>query len=415
MESADVFNPPSHSVKDFDYSLPAEKIANYPLQKRDGSRLLVYKDGNITDRRYDQIDQFLEAGSLLVFNNTRVIQARLHFKTNTGATIEIFCLEPDDMHAEVNAAMQTRGKLRWKCLVGEYKKWKEPLIQLEIPGEKEETILSARLIEKIADAFVIELAWTPPHLTFAEILEKAGKIPLPPYIKREQGEDDKDRYQTVYAKHEGSVAAPTAGLHYTSDLFDKIRNKNIDVDYLTLHIGAGTFKPIKSELVADHIMHSEQFVVEKVFIEKLIARLNYGITAVGTTSLRTLESLYWLGLKIHSGLFDPEDGITVKQWDPYMLNATVSPREALEAIVSFLEQTGQLEMLTRTQLLIVPGYQWKIANALATNFHQPKSTLVMLVAAFVGEDWKKIYDHALEHDYRFLSYGDGSLLFRNQD
>lgn len=413
MDISGVVSRPSLVVKEFDYDLPSERIAVYPMEKRDSSKLLVYKKGCITDAIYRQVDEFLTAGSLMVFNNTRVIQARLHFKTATGATVEIFCLEPQDKHVEVNQAMQTTGKIRWQCLVGELKKWKEPVIQLRIPGEDAEILLSAVRLEKDGDTFVIEFSWTPDYFSFAEILEKAGRIPLPPYIKRELNEDDKQRYQTIYALHEGSVAAPTAGLHYTPAIFEKLNRKPIDIDYLTLHIGAGTFKPVKSETIEGHEMHSEQLLVEKNFIEKLIGHLEQGIIAVGTTSLRTLESLYWLGLRIHDGLFDENEEIAVKQWDPYLLDDHLEPLEALRAVLSFLEKKGQHTMLTRTQVLIVPGYKWKVVNILATNFHQPKSTLVMLVAAFIGEDWKKVYRHALENNYRFLSYGDGSLLFRS--
>ena len=412
MKLPEAIAPFSHSVKDFDYDLPLEKIGSYPLKKRDDSKLLVYKNGEIEDAYYHRVDEFLDSGSLLVFNNTRVVQARLHFKTSTGATVEIFCLEPEDKHVEVNQAMQTTGGLRWKCLVGELRKWKEEKIRLHISGEAEKAVLSAKLVEREADAFVIEFSWTPAQLTFAEILEKAGKIPLPPYIKRELSEEDKERYQTIYALQDGSVAAPTAGLHYNAEIFEKLRKKHIDVDYLTLHVGAGTFKPIKTESIADHEMHSEQLVVEKVFIQKLLDYLDKGVVSVGTTSLRTLESLYWLGLKIRLGLFSQGDEVAVKQWDPYSLDASLSAEEALKALLTFLDESKQDVMLTRTGILIVPGYQWKIVDALATNFHQPKSTLIMLVAAFIGKDWRRIYDHALQNDYRFLSYGDGSLLVR---
>ena len=413
MELPAISNDFSIPVKEFDYPLPQDRIATFPKEQRDSSKLLVYRNGSVEDSIYRRVDEFLAPGSLLVFNNTRVVQARLHFKTSTGSTIEIFCLEPDDKHIEVNQAMQATGSLKWKCLVGELRKWKEEWIRLEMPDSEGNIVLSARLLSRESDAFVIEFAWTPATLTFAEILEKAGKIPLPPYIKRELSEEDKKRYQTIYAEHEGSVAAPTAGLHYTPEIFARFQEKNIEVDYVTLHIGAGTFKPIKTETVAEHEMHSEQLVVEKAFIEKLIASIDREIVAVGTTSLRTIESLYWLGLRIHQGLFKAEEDVAVKQWDPYQLNPSIPAKEALKAIVLFLRNSGQEIMLCRTQLLIVPGYEWKIVNVLATNFHQPKSTLIMLVAAFIGDNWKQVYNHALENDYRFLSYGDGSLLFRN--
>lgn len=414
MESNDGANPFSHSVSDFDYDLPAENIAVYPMQKRDESKLLVYRNGRIDDARYFQIDQFLPGGSLMVFNNTRVVQARLYFKTSLGATIEVFCLEPEDQHIEVNLSMQTTGRIRWKCLVGELRKWKEDTISLQLKDLADVITLSARLISRESDAFIVEFTWTPSLLTFAEILERAGRMPLPPYIKRELDEEDKSRYQTIYADHEGSVAAPTAGLHYTPEIFVNLKNKNIDIGYVTLNIGAGTFKPIKTETVEGHKMHSEQFLVEKTFISKLVGHLDKGIVAVGTTSLRTLESLYWLGVKMSEGKFRYEEDVAVKQWDPYLSASSLTPKEALEAVLTYLNDRREDLIITRTQLLIVPGYKWKVVDVLATNFHQPKSTLVMLVASFIGDNWKAIYDHALINEYRFLSYGDGSLLFREQ-
>jgi S-adenosylmethionine:tRNA ribosyltransferase-isomerase len=412
MESPRNVDPGSYLIEDFNYALPNERIATFPLKERDQSQLLVLKNGHITDARYYQIDQFLNPDSLLIANTTRVVRARLHFKTMAGATIEIFCLEPEDKKIEVNQAMQKTESTRWRCLVGELRKWKEEIIYLAIPDEKGHVILSAKRIVKEGDSLIIEFKWQPTHLTLAEILEKSGKVPLPPYIKREENDEDKNTYQTIYAQYDGSVAAPTAGLHFTDTIFNNLKKKNVDISYLTLHIGAGTFKPVSSEMVADHKMHSEQILIEKEFIQKLLLYIDKEIIAVGTTSLRTLESMYWLGLKIHQGLFNPHTEISVGQWDPYNLVATITPREALEEIIKFLDKNDQQVLLTRTQLLIVPGYEWKIVNILATNFHQPKSTLIMLVAAFIGEDWRKIYNHALENNYRFLSYGDGSLLFR---
>ncbi|MFN6945735.1 MAG: S-adenosylmethionine:tRNA ribosyltransferase-isomerase [Cytophagaceae bacterium] len=400
-------------VNQFNYDLPSDRIAAFPLEKRDSSKLLVYKNGSIRDAVYHQIDQFLPADSLLVFNNARVVQARLFFKTSTGAGIEIFCLEPAGKHLEVSQAMQQTERTQWKCLVGGAKKWREEKIALEIKLGESLIILTAKLIGKESDAFIVEFCWTPEGLSFGEILETAGRVPLPPYIKRELEEEDKKRYQTIYAQHAGSVAAPTAGLHFTPEVFDTLREKNISLEYLTLHIGAGTFKPVKTDNIREHEMHSEQILVEKHFILKLINSLEKGVVAVGTTSLRTLESLYWLGLKLHLGVADLSKEITIDQWDPYELDSSLSTKQALEALLAHLEEQNQNVLLTRTRLMIVPGYEWKIVKVLATNFHQPKSTLVMLVAAFVGEDWKKIYAHALQNDYRFLSYGDGSLLFRS--
>lgn len=400
------------SVKDFEYELPPERIATHPMDKRDDSRLLVYKNEQINNAKYYDIDQYLSPGSLLVFNNTRAVQARLHFKTSTGANVEIFCLEPQDIQKDVAFAMQSKGGVRWKCLVGELRKWKDDQLHLHISNAMSDFILSAKLIQREEDAFIIEFTWTPPEITFAEILESAGRIPLPPYIKRELTEADKQQYQTVYALREGSVAAPTAGLHFTKELLATLEKKKIDIDYLTLHVGAGTFKPIKSQTIAEHDMHSEQFIVERRFVERLIDHLESEIVAVGTTSLRTIESLYWLGVKILVGGFPENDEVAVKQWDPYLLKGSVSAKQALEALLYYLQDSKQDKILTRTQILIIPGYQWKLVNVLATNFHQPKSTLIMLVASFIGNDWKKVYSYAMENNYRFLSYGDGSLLFR---
>jgi S-adenosylmethionine:tRNA ribosyltransferase-isomerase len=400
------------SVDNFNYHLPPERIASTPLTQRDESKLLVYKNGQINDAVYLHIDQFLPSGSLLVFNNSKVVQARLNFKTTSDANVEIFCLEPASKQIEINTAMQSKGKVVWRCLVGELRKWKEERLNRSIPFKNKSFVLSAKLLEKEKDTFLIQFEWDNPEITFAEILETAGNLPLPPYIKRNVQEEDKVRYQTIYANHKGSVAAPTAGLHFTDRIFNNLKAKNIGYDYVTLHIGAGTFKPVKTPSVAEHEMHSEQLVLELDFIKNLISHLNKDIIAVGTTSLRTLESLYWLGVKIDHLEYNLHNDITLEQWDAYKLKSILTAEESLKAIVKYLEMKGDRMLLTRTQLLIVPGYDWKIVNGLVTNFHQPKSTLIMLVAAFIGEDWKKIYNHAFENNYRFLSYGDGSLLLR---
>lgn len=400
------------SVDDFNYLLPPERIATAPLKQRDESKLLVYNKGEITDSVYLNIDQFLPAGSLLVFNNSKVVQARLNFRTVADANVEIFCLEPASRQMEINAAMQSRDKVLWRCLVGELRKWKEEKLYKSIQAENKTIVLSAKLVEKEKDTFIIEFEWEDNEITFAELLEKAGNLPLPPYIKRSVQDEDKIRYQTIYAHHEGSVAAPTAGLHFTENIFNNLKAKNIRYDYVTLHIGAGTFKPVKTPSVAQHEMHSEQIVLDIDFIKRLISQLNKEIIAVGTTSLRTLESLYWLGVKIDRLKFNLDTDITLDQWDAYSLKPGLKVEEALKAILLYLEMRGERVLLTRTQLLIVPGYEWKIVKGLVTNFHQPKSTLIMLVAAFIGEEWRNIYKHALKNDYRFLSYGDGSLLLR---
>lgn len=400
------------SVDHFNYLLPPERIATTPLNQRDESKLLVYKNGQIEDSVYSSIDQFIPEGSLLVFNNSKVVQARLYFRTMAGFSVELFCLEPASKEVEIYAAMQSKGKVLWRCLVGELRRWKEERLSGLVPLENKTVVLSAKLVEKEKDTFIIELEWDHKEITFAEILEAAGNLPLPPYIKRQVQNEDKLRYQTIYANHVGSVAAPTAGLHFSEKIFNTLKAKNIEYDYVTLHIGAGTFKPVKTALVSQHEMHSEQIVLEADFIRNLIDHLDKDIIAVGTTSLRTLESLYWLGVKIDSQEYNPDMELRLDQWDAYHLKPALNVEEALKAILVYLEKKGQRVLLTRTQLLIVPGYEWKIVKGLVTNFHQPKSTLIMLVAAFIGGGWRRIYNHALENDYRFLSYGDGSLLLR---
>jgi S-adenosylmethionine:tRNA ribosyltransferase-isomerase len=400
------------SIDSYDYNLPNERIAAIPLKQRDQSKLLVFKNEVIADTRFDKIADYLKENSFMVFNNTRVVQARLQFTTDAGALIEIFCLEPADAGTEIHTAMHQQSNVFWKCLVGGVKKWKEKIINLEINCSNEKYLLQAELIKNEQDTYIIRFSWNPSELTFGEILELSGKVPIPPYIKREPLEEDKIRYQTIYAKQEGSVAAPTAGLHFTSKVLNTLSEKNISLQQVTLHVGAGTFKPVKSAVIGHHVMHSEQILVEKEFIELLLNSLPSDIAAVGTTSLRTLESLYWLGIRIHSGLTEPDQTIMVKQWDAYELEPLLTPAEALQTILNHLDKQNVTTLFARTQLLIVPGYKWKFVNALVTNFHQPKSTLILLVSAFIGEAWRTIYKHALENDYRFLSYGDGSLLFR---
>lgn len=399
----------SVSIESFDYQLPAERIAAFPLPVRDESKLLLYKKGEISDDRYCNFDKYIQPCSFLVFNNTRVVQARLHFKTTTGATVEIFCLEPANPRIDTNIAMQETANTSWKCLVGELRKWKEEQISCKV-GDG--FTVYAKLNRREADTFIVDFSWSPEKYSFAEVLEQAGKLPLPPYIKRTLQQEDKNRYQTVYAEHVGSVAAPTAGLHFTERVLQKLREKKVRLEYLTLHIGAGTFKPVKSKTIGDHQMHSEQILIEKSLVQALLEKTESEVVAVGTTSLRTLESIYWLGVKIAKGLFRLDMEVAVEQWDPYTMQSDVTLDAALTAVLNFLEKHNIDVLLTRTQLIIVPGYKFKVVHALATNFHQPKSTLILLVAAFIGEDWRRVYDHALTNGYRFLSYGDGSLLFR---
>lgn len=400
-------------ISQFDYNLPAEKIAAFPLKERDQSKLLVYKEGKIEDSNFFDYSQYLPSGAFIVFNNTRVVNARLHFFTNKGDLIEIFCLEPADSQLDVQLALQQKSAIVWKCLIGDLKKWKEEELIQKISNGNSDIQFSAKIIEKKADAFLIHFNWNDYQISFAEVLELSGKTPLPPYIKRTATEEDKKRYQNIFAKNDGSVAAPTAGLHFTERVFEGLKKKNISYDYLTLHIGAGTFKPVKTKSVKDHEMHSEQIIVEKTFLERLLNTSGGNIVAVGTTSLRTLESLYWLGLKISENKFHPQNEVAVDQWDPYTSDDRLSLQESIVAIINYLNKNNSDHIITRTRLMIVPGYKWKVVKILTTNFHQPKSTLIMLVAAFVGGEWRKIYDHALSNEYRFLSYGDGSLLFRN--
>lgn len=406
-------HPGNINIKEYTYELPGDKIALHPLPQRDASRLLIYRRGEIKEDTYSNIEKYLSVNSLLVFNNTRVINARLRFKKNTGATIEIFCLEPADVINEYSSIMAKKESVRWKCLVGGAAKWKDEPLEKRFTKHGKKVTLKATLVEKLSEACIIELSWTPADLSFAEILEEAGDIPLPPYIKRETDAEDIERYQTIYAEHEGSVAAPTAGLHFTEDIFKKLSEKNIGKAFVTLHVGAGTFKPVKAVNMQQHEMHAEWLDVNIETI-KAIACKTGEIIAVGTTSLRTLESLYWLGVKI---ILDPAIiDLRLSQWDVYeegFSAADILPTVALESLLAWMENKNLERIFTRTQLLIAPGYEFKIVKALITNFHQPQSTLLLLVAAAVGKDWKKIYNHALQNDYRFLSYGDGNLIFIN--
>lgn len=437
-------HPKNISIADFSYDLPQERIAEYPLAERDGSKLLIYQEGTIREDIYRNISLYLPENSLLIFNNTKVVAARIVFRKATGAQIEIFCLEPPPEYANIEAAMLQTGRVRWKCLIGGASKWKPgQVLRREVSEsasgdvgakgkEGEPIVLEARWIEKLEDCFLIELSWSPASLPFTELLHRAGMIPLPPYIHRSAEESDSERYQTVYARYDGSVAAPTAGLHFTETIFKTLEAKNIHTAFVTLHVGAGTFMPVKSERLEQHVMHSEFIAVEQATVKKILDNLAGNIIPVGTTSLRTIESLYWLGVKVirHPAIL-PQD-LGVHQWDAYEAGAggmekevvgepadkragmgiDISPENALRALLNWMEQRGVAQLLAKTQLLITPGYKWKITSALITNFHQPASTLLLLVAALAGEDWKKVYRYALDHSFRFLSYGDGSLLFR---
>ncbi len=426
-------DPKNISIRDYTYSLPDERIARYPLAERDTSRLLVYKDSKITDDIFRNIAAHIPEKSLLVFNNTKVVEARLLFQKPTGGVIEIFCLEPHEQYADISSAMLQKEKVRWHCLVGGASKWKPgQVLEKEIPGSGAPVFLRATYIEKRPGTFLFELSWTPAGLSFSEILHLAGAIPLPPYLKRTVEESDKERYQTVYAKQEGSVAAPTAGLHFTERIFESLKQKNTVTDFVTLHVGAGTFKPVKSETMEEHEMHAEWIDVSRSAIENVLRNIDNNVIAVGTTSLRTLVGLYWLwARRRESGVGSPESGVgsresepeskpagfttplELKQWEAYEMSRRDFPaRDALLSLLIWMDSNKLDRLVAKTQLLIAPGYDFKIVKGLITNFHQPQSTLLLLVAALTGPDWRSVYEHALHHDYRFLSYGDGCLLWR---
>jgi S-adenosylmethionine:tRNA ribosyltransferase-isomerase len=406
-------HPKELSILNFTYQLPDNRIAKYPLPERDQSKLLIYQSKTIHEDVYANIATHIPANSFLIFNNTKVVEARLLFEKTNGGKIEIFCLEPHEQYGDISSAMLQKGKVWWKCLVGGAKKWKdEPLITLIKRKDLSDVTLTARKIEKLIDTYVIELSWDDASLSFAEILHLAGNIPLPPYLNRSVEESDKERYQTIYAAHDGSVAAPTAGLHFTENILHELAAKNTNHDFVTLHVGAGTFKPVKSETMETHEMHAEFIDVRSDFIESLLQNINHPIIPVGTTSLRTVESLYWLGVKTKLDPSIDPDSLHITQWEPYELPADEIPAAiALESLLQWMEQNNTQRLITKTQIIIAPGYRFRIIKALVTNFHQPQSTLLLLVSAIVGDDWRVIYDYAMQNNFRFLSYGDGSLLW----
>ncbi|RYZ30576.1 MAG: S-adenosylmethionine:tRNA ribosyltransferase-isomerase [Chitinophagaceae bacterium] len=396
-------------IDDFTYQLPKERIAYHPLAKRDASKLLVYKSGKIGNHHFYNLPDKLQENSLLILNNTKVIEARILFQKKSGGVIEIFCLEPFEQSME--AALQQQVSSRWKCMIGGASKWKPGQVlekELEIDGRP--VLLQAIYQGKADESFIIEFIWAPSDLYFVQVIHAAGAIPLPPYIKRGAETVDAERYQTIFGKHEGSVAAPTAALHFTEEVFQELAKKNISSEFITLNVGAGTFKPVKTASIADHQMHSEYFTVTKKVLEAIIGAER--VIVVGTTSLRTIESVYWLGIKLLKGAIDKEWAL--EQWEVYELDGSLDYKDSLSAVVGWMNKNDLSELHCRTSLLIVPGYQFKILSGLVTNFHQPQSTLLLLIAAFIGKDWKKVYQHALENDYRFLSYGDSSLLWREE-
>ena len=406
-------HPKNISIADYTYILPDERIAKYPLPERDQSKLLIYRNGEIKENIYANLANELPENSLLIFNNTKVVEARLLFEKPNGGKIEIFCLEPHEQYGDITTAMLQKEKVWWKCLVGGAKKWKEGSLISRIGRyDFADITLTAQKIKQLSDSYIIELSWDDTSLSFAELLHLAGAIPLPPYLNRSPEESDKERYQTIYAIHDGSVAAPTAGLHFTDSLFKKLAAKNIQHDFVTLHVGAGTFKPVKTETMQEHEMHAEFIDVSKVFIKKLIQQLDQTIITVGTTSLRTIESLYWLGVKTKFNPSIDHNALHITQWEPYELSEkNIAVKDALELLLNWMDQQQMERLITKTQIIIAPGYQFKIIKALITNFHQPQSTLLLLVATITGDNWRKIYNYALENDFRFLSYGDGNLLW----
>ena len=407
-------------IEEYNYPLPDERIAKYPLAQRDQSKLLIYRNGQVSEDRFYRVGEYLPADSLLIYNNTRVIQARLEFHKQSedgtqGARVEIFCLEPLEPH-DYQLSLGSTDGCTWKCMIGNAKKWKTGALALPVVlPSGEEVRLLAEKGAQTGNTFAVNFSWEGTSVSFAEILDAVGELPIPPYLNRKTEESDKTTYQTVYSRIKGSVAAPTAGLHFTDDVLDGLRQRGIQTAEVTLHVGAGTFQPVKVADANQHTMHTEIIAVPKTTIQTIIENLGH-IVAVGTTSMRTLESLYFLGVQLHDTLHSTphtlHHTLPVTQFEPYEMAHTLSTYEALQAIVEYLEQTGQDTLHAETQIMIKPGYVFHVVDQLITNFHQPKSTLLLLVSAFVGGDWHTIYDYALANDFRFLSYGDSSILFR---
>lgn len=414
-------HPSQIEIIDFQYPLPDNRIARFPLPERDASKLLIYEQGKIGEGKYRDLAIFLPSGTLLLFNEAKVIYSRLYFQKPTGGKIEVFCLEPEERYPDITSAMMTEKEVFWKCLVKGASKWKEGQIlysETLYPRRDNNTFIkiTAEQVRREGKIFIVHFRWQTQNglpISFSEVLHLAGEIPIPPYLKRKAENSDEIRYQTIFAEKEGSVAAPTAALHFTSSLFEAIKKKSIKIEKLTLHVGAGTFMPVKSERMEGHEMHSEWIEVNSSLVEKLIKQIKSGmkIVAVGTTTVRTIESLYWIGVRILRKEWDGEEELAVSQWYPYRREDEFSTLEALQALQNDFKTSQKKSLITKTQLIIAPGYEWKIINGLVTNFHQPASTLLLMISAMVGNDWRKIYKYALENDFRFLSYGDGSLLW----
>jgi S-adenosylmethionine:tRNA ribosyltransferase-isomerase len=395
-------------ISDYNYNLPNDKIAFYPKENRDESKLLVFNNNTIKDSVFKKLTDFLTPQDVLVFNNSKVIHARIIVYNATGARIEIFCLEPLDPTTVISQSFEQTNTVSWKCFVGNAKKWKNE-ISFQVVLDHQMITISANKTELTEGSFKVTFTWDSPSVTFAEWLEAYGKMPLPPYIKREADTNDNNRYQTIFAQYDGSVAAPTAGLHFTQTIFEELTHKNIQQLWITLHVGAGTFKPVSTEYISDHYMHQEQMVASKQMIRNLMNVMDKRIIAVGTTVARTLESLFIMGAKLHLNMSNP---FHVEQWEVYDLNLqfqNITPIKALQSIYKYLENNNLEFLEGETSLMIIPEYKHKIAKGILTNFHQPQSTLLLLIASYIGENWRKVYQHALDHDYRFLSYGDSNL------
>lgn len=398
------------SIEEYDYPLPEERIAKYPLAERDASKLLILRGDHLEESQFKHIGEYLPKKALLIFNETKVIRARLRFLKDTGAPIEIFCLEPDD---DYQIAFSSVSPVRWKCLVGNSKRWREGTLHQQLSVGGKDVTLVAQRIEKNDQYSEIEFSWSPAEITFAAVLEAAGEIPLPPYLHREAEPEDRDRYQTVFARYDGSVAAPTAGLHFTKPLLEKLKEKGFDLDEVTLHVGAGTFRPVATQTIGEHAMHSETIIVNRSLIQHLIDADGRDIIPVGTTSTRTLESLYWIGMMLEEQGLELRE-LHVDQWYPYQEHPTLSTDNALLLLLRYLDLHQLTRLEASTALMIAPGYTMKVITGLITNFHQPKSTLLLLVSALIGDRWKDAYQYALEHDFRFLSYGDSCLFLKSK-
>ena len=400
----------SISIENFDYLLPEANIAKHPLQERDKAKLLyLTEDGKIEDRIFSHLPELLDKNTLVILNDTKVVYARLFFQKSSGATIEIFCLEPIEPNDMQLAFSETR-QCRWKCLIGNNKKWKDGVLKKACHYDGKEITLSATRIEQCDNAWIVQFEWNE-EVSFAEVLQNMGIVPLPPYLKREAEEGDKTDYQTIYADHDGSVAAPTAGLHFSDKTFLDLKERQIKCDFVTLHVGAGTFKPVTSKTIGEHVMHTERICISKAVIEDLLNHCEKKIVCIGTTSVRTIESLYWHGVKLGNGEGKYQD-IDIKQWEPYAKQTNISTKDALQAILTNLTKNNMDYLYGQTQIIIAPSYKYRITTGMVTNFHQPKSTLLLLVSAMIGDKWKVVYDFALNHSYRFLSFGDACLFQR---